>query len=235
MIRMSIAVQSVPARAAYAAQYCQTLALAAEDARRNGYEVAEPRVVEDTNYEGPWACWQKAWWVRDPKSTHHCVLQDDTRGCLDLPATLVAVARARPETLILGFNFPSLGLAAAVANGVWWRRHPVSSGLTGQCLLWPAALGDACVSWLVEHEAELPARALARKRPAGWFGPHDDRRLTEALKVLRPGSHYFATVPTLVDHIADELGGSVMKHGSAPQRKRSCAFIGATSLGATLP
>lgn len=219
-MRLSIAIMGVPARQNHIVQMIQRLELQMRAARGAGLRVEGLFVYSDTKREGPWAGWRGAWLTHTAaQSTHHVVLQDDLDFCADLPATLWALATARPEVPISGF-LPRKAVSTAAAAGISWVE--TKRFLWAQCLLLPVALGDRALTWIAAQEAANPS-----------WGPHDDTRLAaffaaEKIRVYVP-------VPHPVEHIGDALGGSTMGHNFDPAKRRARAWIGPYGSGGALP
>lgn len=219
--RLSFAIMSVPARAAHVAAMVTRLRAQIAEARAAGVEVDDDvGVFEDTARRGPWHGWQGAWRCSPTSSTHHVVLQDDVQLCADLPATMAALAAARPDDVVSGF-LPRQSIERAHAQGLRWvstRRF-----LWAQCVMLPRGLGDAALAWIAEHEHEAAAR--------GW-SHHDDVRLAAFLaEIKRP---VYVAVPNVVEHVGDALGGSTLGHNGPAAKRRARRWIGATERGAAL-
>lgn len=222
MTRISFAIQAVPQRKAHVESMLARL--------REQIDAAAPGTVAgvetfyDTDYQGCWFSWTRAWATHRQWTgvTHQVVLQDDLLLCADLPATMHALATARPDDMISGF-LPRKSVSDAVARGVPWVR--TRRFLWAQCVMMPVDLGDACVQWVAENEGGAAS--------SDW-GNSGDMRLAGWLKAMsRP---VFVAVPHPVEHIGDALEGrSVMGHNGKASGRRARAWLGEDGRGAALP
>lgn len=217
---ISFAIQAVPQRRSHAESMLARLRQQAASVA----VVAGADVFYDDAYEGCWFSWTRAWAMhrRWPGVTHHVVLQDDLLLCADLPATMHALASARPAEIVSGF-LPRKSTVVAAASAVSWVR--TRRFLWAQCVMMPTELGDACVRWVAENEGG--------EASAEW-GNSGDMRLAGWLKAER--RPVYVAVPHPVEHIGDALdGGSVMGHHGKPAGRRARAWLGEDGVGATLP
>lgn len=222
MTKLSIAIMAVPSREAHVKAMVDRLALQIRKARATHLDVVGTDVFYDFDRKGPWHCWKGAWsaHVRHG-STHHAVLQDDVRFCADLPSTLCALASARPEEVISGF-LPRKSVEMAVAGGVRWVR--ARRFLWAQLVMMPTHLGDQAVRWIQDMEGTDFAK--------DWRA-HDDVRVAAFLAAQkRP---VWVPVPHPIEHVGDEIGGSVMGHNFSPAGRRARAWLGEQTHGASLP
>jgi hypothetical protein len=188
------------------------------DARSKGLSVYDPLVHYDVQRKGPWSGWCHAWEThRRFDTTHHVVLQDDILFCADLPHTLIAMATARPVDVISGF-LPRKSVDVATQHSLNWVR--TSRYLWAQCTMMPVSVGVAGMQWIDMHEGTLIAKE--------WHH-HDDVRIASYLRHHK--KHVFVAVPHPVEHIGDEIGGSVMGHNFAAHKRRARAWMGETGCG----
>lgn len=217
-VRLSIAVMSVPQRAAHVESMIDRLTDQIADAQEKGIDVTGVSVYVDEAREGPWASWRGAWRLHEQYDdrTHHVILQDDILFGADLPHTLAALARSRPDDVVSGF-LPRKSVEQASAEGLHWVR--TRRFLWAQCVFMPVSLGDELLRWADRHEAEFGAE---------WKN-HDDVRIAAFLRAR--GEPVYVTVPNIVEHIGDELG-SVMGHHGPAGRRRARVWVGRDSFGA---
>ena len=221
-MRLSIAIMAVPEREAHVNAMRARLRPQIAAARAAGLDVAGTDVFYDTDHAGPWFCWEQAWRLHAPHgSTHHVVLQDDLRFCADLPATLWKLMQARPGDMISGF-LPRKSVDAAAAKDLRWVR--TRRFLWAQLVMMPTDLGDEALQWIADHEGTDLA--------ADWRA-HDDVRMAAFLDSRR--LPVWVPVPHPVEHVGDEIGGSVMGHNFSPTGRRARAWLGEDTYGAELP
>lgn len=219
-MRISFAVQAVPQRRENAEAMATRLR---EQIASSGLDVGGVEVFYDIDLKGCWFSWCEAWKTHKAHGgvTHHVVLQDDLLLCADLPATMAALAQARPEDMISGF-LPRKSVNLAVEAGLRWVR--TRRFLWAQCVMMPVELGDACVKWVAEHEGTDHSKEWGNSgdmRLAGWLA---------AMK--RP---VYVAVPHPVEHIGDALEGrSVMGHNGKAEGRRARAWLGEDQLGGAL-
>ncbi len=221
MIRVSFAVQAVRSRASHVElmvdRLRKQLTWASSPSSGRSADHLDPSIgwdpslvtlVFDDRREGCWPTWARAWGCRPRGVTHHVVLQDDLLLCADLPETMRALARARPNDVISGF-LPRKSVDDAVRSRVPWVR--TRRFLWAQCVMMPVERGDQCVSWVREHEGSAVSK--------DW-GNSGDMRIAGWLKAFR--LPVFVAVPHPVEHIGDALeGGSVMGHHGKPSSRRA--------------
>lgn len=204
---------SVASRAEHVRSMVNRLEAQLGEARAAGHDVVGTSVFVDERRAGPWCGWRGAWESsREYGSTHHVVLQDDIRFCADLPAALVQMVSARPESVISGF-LPRKSVDVASSRGVYWVR--TRRFLWAQCVVMPTALGNAALEWIDAIESTPVA--------AGWKF-HDDVRLAAYFTSRK--IPVFVPVPHPVEHVADEIGGSVLGHNGSAARRRARAWLG---------
>lgn len=217
--RLSFAFMAVPQRQSHVEQVvARVREQVAGDARFAGVSVSY-----DVDRRGCWHGWSTAWQAHRQWSnvTHHVVLQDDVLVCGDFPQTMLALASARPDDFVSGF-LPRKSVTQAVEQGLSWVR--TTRFLWAQCVLAPVCLGDACLAWVAEQEAQ----GLGQD-----WRIHDDVRIAAWLRAHR--RPMFVAVPHPVEHVGDELeGGSVMKHNGKPELRRARAWLGEDGRGAGL-
>lgn len=229
-IRLSFSVMAVPSRRAHAREIAARLGAQIDEAQRlySGWGMPVPSFAEtvevfyDEERRGPWHGWRGAWEQhRAAGSTHHVVLQDDVRLPADLPLTMLHVAAARPNDVVSGF-LPRRCVERARDQGLRWvstRRF-----LWAQCVMMPTGVGDAMLAWCDAQEGTEVAHDWRQ---------HDDVRIAAYLAAVdRP---VYVTVPNLVEHIGDEIGGSTMGHNQLPARRRARFWLGAEGHGAAIP
>lgn len=227
MMRLSFSVMAVPSRQDHVTRLVARLEGQIHEARKVyaawGFDPSafceDVAVFYDEARQGPWHGWRGAWEThRAAGSTHHVVLQDDVRISADLPLTLLAIARARPIDVVSGF-LPRKSVERAQDLGLKWvstRRF-----LWSQCVMMPTETGDRMLSWCDAAEGT--------ERAKDWR-QHDDVRIAAFLaEVNRP---VFVTVPNLVEHVGDEIGGSTMGHNQLPARRRARVWLGEDGSGA---
>lgn len=167
---------------------------------------------------GPWQNWQRAWLAGRPDvSTHRVVLQDDVKVCDDFPATMAAIAAARPASFVSGF-LPRKSVDRAVRQGVRWvscRRF-----LWAQCVMLPTELGDEMLRWIETSEGQESA--------SDWRH-HDDVRMGAFLQSRKLPA--WVPVPNVVEHVGDAIGGSTLGHNGPAARRRARSWIGETNDG----
>lgn len=221
-MKLSIAIMAVPAREAHVQSMLARLKTQIATARAAGIDVVGTDVFYDTAHQGPWHCWKGAWSLHAFRhSTHHVVLQDDVRFCADLPATLWKLMQARPADMISGF-LPRKSVETAAAKGLGWVR--TRRFLWAQLVMMPTDLGDEALRWIAEREGTDLA--------ADWRA-HDDVRMAAFLDSRK--LPVWVPVPHPVEHVGDEIGGSVMGHNFAPAGRRARAWLGEDTHGAGLP
>jgi hypothetical protein len=212
-MKLSLSIMSVPSRSHHVDAMLSQLNQQLLHARARGMDVVGTTVFEDTHRKGPWHGWRGAWEThRGHASTHHVVLQDDLRFCADLPATLFHLAKARPSEVISGF-LPRKSVETAHQKGLRWVR--TRRFLWAQCVLMPVHLGDEALRWIDEREGTPEA--------ADWRR-HDDVRMAAFLTAKKLG--VYVPVPHPVEHVGDEIGGSVMGHNFLPHRRRARVWLG---------
>lgn len=220
-MKISLAIMSVPSRAAHVATMVSRLDEQLTAARAAGYDVVGTTVFEDTHHKGPWHGWRGAWEAhRAHGSTHHVVLQDDVTFCADLPTTLHLLAEARPTDIVSGF-LPRKSVSHAHDVGLRWVR--TKRFLWAQCVMMPTALGDAALTWIDAQEGTPAA--------ADWK-QHDDVRLGAYLLAHR--RQVFVPVPHPVEHVGDAIGGSVMGHNGPAARRRARIWLGKDGFGSLI-
>ena len=213
-MRLSFAFMAVEQRRAHVERVAERLAQQIPTT----HEFGGVQVCYDHELKGTWGPWQRAWNARAEGATHHVVLQDDVLICADLPATMLALAKARPDDLVSGF-LPRRAIDRAVQNGKHWVR--TRRFLWAQCVMMPVAMGDDFVLWANTHE-----------QPA--WSHHDDVRMQAYLSSINRAA--WVAVPHPVEHVGDELpGGSVLHHHGSPHRRRARAWLGQDGCGAHLP
>lgn len=221
-MKLSLAIMAVPARAAHVEAMVSRLSEQIARAREDELDVVGTAVFYDAGRRGPWHGWRGAWEQhRAHGSTHHVVLQDDVRFCADLPHTLWRMAEARPGDVVSGF-LPRKSVEVAAARGLGWVR--TRRFLWAQLVMMPTALGDEAIRWIDEREGSELA--------ADWRH-HDDVRVAAFLAARKMG--VYVPVPHPVEHVGDEIGGSVMGHNFAPAGRRARAWLGESVHGAGLP
>lgn len=213
---LSIAIMAVPSRSEHVATLEAALVTQITTSRAAGDDVRYVGVSMDAERAGPWANWQQAAALRSPDATHHAILQDDVVPCADLPATLTALIRARPEAVISGF-LPRKSVEKAHAADLRWVA--CRSFLWAQCVVIPTATLTDMLIWIAGQEAE---------RGAVWK-QHDDSRIGDYLKSRK--QPVYVPVPNVVEHIGDAIGGSTMGHNFAPERRRARVWLGADGEG----
>lgn len=212
-MKLSISIMSVPSRSPHVDAMISRLMPQFLHARAQGMDAVWAGVFEDTHRKGPWYGWRGAWKThRVHASTHHVVLQDDLRFCADLPATLFRLAKARPDDVISGF-LPRKSVETAHQKGIRWVR--TKRFLWAQCVLMPVQIGDEALRWIDEQEGTDAA--------AEWR-QHDDVRMAAFLATRKLG--VFVPVPHPVEHVGDEIGGSVMGHNFSPRGRRARVWLG---------
>lgn len=173
-----------------------------------------PRRSVPVHYDttgNPWNGWRGAWDAAGGTgATHRVVLQDDVLLCRDFVATMVALAKARPDDPVSGF-LPRKCVETAHAKGLRWAR--TRRFLWCQCLMMPAEMGEEALRWIDAREGE---------RGEEW-SHHDDSRLGAYFKAETDG--VYVTVPNVVEHVGDEMG-SVLGHHGSPAMRRARHWVG---------
>lgn len=217
-MKLSISIMAVPQRRAHVEAMVDRLQRQISASTAN---VVGPYVFWDTQLRGPWHGWRGAWESQALGATHHAVIQDDIRFCADFPDTLMALIRARPDSIISGF-LPRKSVEKAVAGDLHWVR--TRRFLWAQCVILPTSLGREAMRWIDEREGTADASAWKH---------HDDSRLAAFFADRK--LPVFVAVPHPVEHMADEIGGSVMGHNFAAPGRRARAWLGEGGLGAQRP
>ncbi len=220
-MKLSLSIMSVPSRAPHVDAMLSRIQQQILHARDQKMDVVWTEVFEDTNRQGPWHGWRGAWGKhRGHGATHHAVLQDDLRVCADLPATLFRLAAARPDDVISCF-LPRKSVETAHQKGLRWvhaRRF-----LWAQCVVMPVSLGDEALRWIDEREGTPEA---------GDWRRHDDVRVAAFLTAKKRG--VYVPVPHPIEHVGDEIGGSVMGHNFLPHRRRARVWLGEQGRGSDI-
>lgn len=222
-IRLSFAIMAVRSRAAHVQALQERLErqIAVATAHHGVAAHSAVHVTWDDSGAGPWQNWRRAWQAGRPDaSTHRVVLQDDVLVCDDFPATMAALAAARPDAFVSGF-LPRKSVDRARLQGVRWvscRRF-----LWAQCVMMPTGLGEEMLRWVDAAEGAGST--------ADWRH-HDDVRMGAFL--ASRGLPAWVPVPNVVEHVGDAIGGSTLGHNGPAARRRARSWLGEANEGRKL-
>jgi hypothetical protein len=147
------------------------------------------------------------------RSTHVLVLQDDIRFCGDFLEAALRISKMPKAYSPVSFFWPRKSVGEAMVEGVPWVR--ATRFLWGQANMLPAYLAQQMVEWLDSMEDSELAHD-----PANPWRFHSDVRMAAyfAFRRLRT----WVAVPSLVEHVGHEIGGSTLAH----PRRLATAYIG---------
>lgn len=211
MTSLSITIMAHPKRRAHVDAMVDRLDQQVLKAQHDGYDVSMPDVVWDTDGRGAWWCAREAW--RRAQGTHHLVLQDDITFCADLPSSVLAAVRARPDHPV-SFFLPR-NIAEASALGLQWVS--CVRFLWSQAVALSRPLIEPMIEWIAENEDGHP-----------FWGTCDDTRMASFFRGM--DLRTYVTVPNLVEHVGDVLG-SLLGHTNP----RSSLYIGDDARGVDVP
>lgn len=214
MPSLSISIVAHPRRAAHVEAMLERLRAQARAARDAGLQVIDPQPFLDVESRGVWWNTRRSIVERPGPSSHHLSLEDDVSFCADLPAAAIALADARPLSVV-ALYYPRGAMERAYVTGQRW----VSSRTfyTGVAVLMPSLLADDWVEWCDRWEGTAVG--------AGW-NKDGDVRLHAFLKA-KGKLPIFATAPSLVEHVGHVEGiGSILGHHGPVDRRRARWYVG---------
>jgi hypothetical protein len=137
-------------------------------------------VVADRRLEGCWPTYRRALEAAGG-APHHLVLQDDLALCGDFVASVRAVIRARPDSIVALYTNADSVFRARARGESWVEK----AGASGPALLWPKGLIGEFLRWQEAHILE--------------DFPWDTVRVS--MWLIKTARRAYATVPSLTQHL----------------------------------
>ena len=147
-------------------------------------------------------------WSLTTDGTHHVCLDDDVKLCEDFGEAATNALQAVPNRVVSFFTTHTSADAALERNQRWFRTEK----LWGQAMVMPLQYMEDFLDWCDE-----------------FYGHSSEDVAVNCWNCLEGPGDVWITVPSLVEHCEDEVGGSSVGH-NPPCERTAHLFIDDTTL-----